>query len=420
MALIALGTTHCAPMTWNDESRMATIQSLVETKTLAIDRSDFATTGDKVFVAGHFYSDKPPFPALVGAAIYAPLYALGFRLHEGRSLSYFVITLCTVSLAWLCGTIALFHSLEFTGLDDEKRMLVCLALGIGSTFLTWATTFNNHEIAAGCISIGLMFLLRARFKYSPMDLLLAGLFILIAAVSDIPTTVFYVIFLVYVIARKETRRSVGFFVLPLLVTAVPTAIVDYAIHQSIMPVQIYSQYFQYQGSPWLGSHELSGMKINDFHFFLVYAFRTLFGPAGFILYNPFLFLCIPGCVWVFCRREHFWPESLCVLAGSIALCCYYWATSTNSAGWSYSIRWFVPLLPLFFFFLYPYVRTGNAWRKHIFLTILAVSAIIACVGAMNPWSPLMYSDWPLLANIKQFIEHLEHPGAVYVKPRPGT
>jgi hypothetical protein len=32
----------------------------------------------------------------------------------------------------------------------------------------------------------------------------------------------------------------------------------------------------------------------------------------------------------------------------------------------------------------------------------------------------VYSDWPLVANLKQFIEHLEHPGAVYVKPGPGA
>ena len=40
LALIGVGTTHCAPMTWNDESRMATIQSLVESRTLVIDHSD--------------------------------------------------------------------------------------------------------------------------------------------------------------------------------------------------------------------------------------------------------------------------------------------------------------------------------------------------------------------------------------------
>ena len=397
---------------------MATIQSLVESRTLVIDHSDFAATGDKVFVAGHFYSDKPPLPAMLGAITYAPLYALGFRLREGPSLSYFLITLFTVTLVWLCGTAALYYALEFTGLDVERRTLVCLALGVGSTFLTWATTFNNHEIAAGCISIGFMFLLKARFETGARNLALAGLFLSIAATSDIPTAIFYVVFSGYVIARKETRRNIGFFFLPLILTAVPTAMADFAIHGSVMPVQIYNQYFQYPGSPWLGSDELSGMRANGVGFTFTYALSTLFGPAGFLLYNPLLFLAIFGCVQVIHKQERFWSECLCVLLGSLILCGYYWVTTTNLAGWSYSIRWFVPILPPFFFFLYPYLRDNSARRKRLFIIVFAVSTVIASVGALNPWSPLVYSDVPFVANIKQFVEHLRHPGVVYVKPRP--
>ena len=121
LVLIALGATHCAPTTWNDESRMATVQSLVESGSFVIDQTDFARTGDKVFINGHFYSDKPPMPAVLGAAVYLPLYHLGLTLHEGGSLAYFLITLLTVSLFWILGTLAFFDSLRFTGMDPERR-----------------------------------------------------------------------------------------------------------------------------------------------------------------------------------------------------------------------------------------------------------------------------------------------------------
>jgi len=49
-----------------------------------------------------------------------------------------------------------------------------------------------------------------------------------------------------------------------------------------------------------------------------------------------------------------------------------------------------------------------------------LSAAIALVGALNPWSPRVYSDIPFVANIKQFVEHLKHPGVVYIKPRGDT
>ena len=412
LLLIAVGTTHCAPFNWNDESRMATIQSLVESKTLVIDHSDFAITGDKVFVGGHFYSEKPPLPALIGAVVYAPLYALGFRLHFGNGVSYFVITLLTVSMAWLFGTMAVYSSLKFTGLSDGNRTLVALTLGVGSIFLTWATTFNNHEISAGCLSIGFMFLLRARFQEAPRNVALAGFFLSLAAAADIPTGIFFCVFAIYVIAIPQLRRYFAWFLLPLIITAVPTAVVDFAIHGNVMPVQIYQQYFNYPGSLWIGSNQLSGMKVNDFSFFCAYAVRSLFGPAGFVLYNPFAILGLLGCIQVIKRREKFWPEAVCVLASCLVLCTYYWATTNNYGGRAYSIRWFVPLLPPLSFFLYPYAQQPTRRRRQCFMFVLAISTVIALVGALNPWSLLASSDVPFVDNIHEYFTRLP-PGFTF-------
>ncbi|MBF0361386.1 MAG: hypothetical protein HQK49_10255 [Oligoflexia bacterium] len=56
---------------WNDKSRLATIESLVENKTLIIDQSIFFNnTLDKVFINGHYYSDKPPLLSIFLFPIY--------------------------------------------------------------------------------------------------------------------------------------------------------------------------------------------------------------------------------------------------------------------------------------------------------------------------------------------------------------
>ena len=55
-ALLTKVHTH----SWQEESRMATVQTLVEQGTFIIDHTEFNRTGDKVFVNGHFYSDKTP------------------------------------------------------------------------------------------------------------------------------------------------------------------------------------------------------------------------------------------------------------------------------------------------------------------------------------------------------------------------
>jgi hypothetical protein len=64
-----------------------------------------------------------------------PLYQTGVTLHKGPSLAYYLVTLTTVKLFWLLGTVAFFQALRFTGLDAEKRLLIALTLGVGSLFL---------------------------------------------------------------------------------------------------------------------------------------------------------------------------------------------------------------------------------------------------------------------------------------------
>ncbi|HET7376862.1 MAG TPA: hypothetical protein VFK30_09150, partial [Anaerolineae bacterium] len=59
---------------WQEESRMATIQALVEQNTFIIDYTEFNRTGDKVFINGHYYSDKPPLLSVVAAGAYAILH----------------------------------------------------------------------------------------------------------------------------------------------------------------------------------------------------------------------------------------------------------------------------------------------------------------------------------------------------------
>ena len=70
------------PGGWNDGSRFATVECLVDHGTWAIDESVFCTPGpygdgvapagtlDKLFIDGHFYSDKSPVPGLLMAGPY--------------------------------------------------------------------------------------------------------------------------------------------------------------------------------------------------------------------------------------------------------------------------------------------------------------------------------------------------------------
>src|SRR5580700_12219150 len=144
LVALPLVTTHAAPGSWNAASRIATVQSLVESHTFVIDNSAFIGTGDKVFIAGHFYSDKPPIPSVLGAAVYWPLYHAGFGLHLGSSIPYYLVTLLTIRLFWVLGTLAFFSMLAYTGLDEKKRFLASVALSLGSLYFSWSSTYNSQ------------------------------------------------------------------------------------------------------------------------------------------------------------------------------------------------------------------------------------------------------------------------------------
>src|SRR5665213_3565383 len=234
LTCVAMLAIHTDPISPNDMSRMATIQSLVESHSLIIDDTAFIKTIDKIYVNGHFYSEKPPMTSVVGAAIYLPLHALGFQLHAGSSLAYYLITFATVKMLWLFATIAFYYALGFTKLDAPKRLIATFALGFGSLFFSWSSVFNNHEFAGACLCIGFCFLLRARFGQARnWSLAAAAFFLSFAGSVDAPTAIFYAVFLLYVLAEPGLRRSVAFYLVPLLVTVLPTLALNYAVHRSI-------------------------------------------------------------------------------------------------------------------------------------------------------------------------------------------
>ena len=84
-----------------------------------------------------------------------------------------------------------------------------------------------------------------------------------------------------------------------------------------------SYYFEYPGSPWIGSGELSGMKANQGLFFLYYSFSALLGPKGFLLYNPFLIIALPYVIREIRNGRIFRQEALVISIVSLIIILYY-------------------------------------------------------------------------------------------------
>ncbi|MEM4367886.1 MAG: hypothetical protein QXO21_02565, partial [Candidatus Anstonellales archaeon] len=87
------------PHSWNDSSRLALVQSLIEYKKFNIDDSIYNIGDDRAYINGKYYSDKPPGTSFFGSIIYFILYNfLNLSFSKNESLVYFLITAFSVSL----------------------------------------------------------------------------------------------------------------------------------------------------------------------------------------------------------------------------------------------------------------------------------------------------------------------------------
>lgn len=102
----------------------------------------------------------------------------------------------------------------------------------------------------------------------------------------------------------------------------------------------------------------------------------------------------------FVRRRPFAVEALAATTATVVIVGYYALWSNNLSGAAYSIRWFVPLLPLWMFFLHPLLEKRSWWRPAIFFALLAISVPIAIIGTWNPWPWQRYGPVPLLVNLR--------------------
>lgn len=387
----------------NDGSRMAAIESLVERHTWVIDDTGFDTI-DRVFIDGHFYSDKLATVTLLGAAAYWPLHAVGVRLGTGWSLGYFLITLLVVKSLWLLGILAFYRTLRLTRLEEAGRLWLTAALGFGSLYFTWSATFNSHEVAASLIAIGFWLLVtEAHVDTGPRPgrLLAAGTCLGLAASCDPTLLAATAAFLGYVVSDARLRSTWWAFVIGSIVALLPAFWVNVLISGSPIPVQLVPAYFDYPGSPWSADLQLTGEAVNRGWPLVTYAAGMLLGSRGFLLYNPLLLLALPLLAREAFGGRQFTREARAVVVSSLAVVAYYVLFSVNYGGWSYSIRWFVPLLPLWLFFLHPFLVGWGRRRQVVFGGLLAVSVVIAAIGVLNPWSALDGTQQPILANLYQ-------------------
>ncbi len=370
---------------------MATIQSLVERGSFAIEESSFANlTSDSYTYDGHVYSSKPPALALIDAAVYAPLSWVGISFARDPSWPYFLITLATVGTLSALGLAFFWKTLaEVFRVDAAWATVTTFAAGAGTLVLAFSTVFNSHVIGGSLLFMGFYHAFKHTVHPRPRHAIHAGL--LLALAGSIETTcLLFLPFAFLVFLRRSLKDALRYAAscAPLIIFYLGTNLV---LSGCLLPSTLNAPLrsspdspFSIGNLPGLTSHENVGDA-------LVYAFHVLLGNRGLLSRTPLLVFAVPGTAEVCraARSERPYREALLLLAASGLFVGLAILRTNNYGGDSFGVRWFATImlslcLPIGFV---PQDLRGRRWFAAVFWAVSGVSITLALVGSYRPFLP---------------------------------
>jgi len=434
---------------WNDGSRLAAVEALVDQHTLAIDRSIFVTppaspdvpapyprdepllasgTCDKLYIEGHFYSDKPAVISLLMAGVYqAWQWCGGATARERPDLFCLLMTLATSALAYGAAVGCTYRLGRASGLSVGMCLALAASLGLATVALPYTRHVNNHIMLLGvaaALFLGLQRLAKTtRAGPAPWPLLvglgtLAGL----AYNLDLGTGPMLLLCLTVLLAYRCRRLvPLAIFGLATLPWLVAHHVINYAIGGTFTPMNAVAAYSLWPGCPFTAQNLTGGWNHTPGHF-VVYLASILVGKRGFLTHSLPLFLAVtalvvllrtpkrkgsdpfefrgsdPFLLGVFRRRPAEMAELVfagCWAGGTWLL---YGALSNNSSGACCSIRWFVPLLAPGYFVLGIFLREYPRWHRDFFVLSGWGAVLGALMWWQGPWMQHMVPwFWPIQA-----------------------
>lgn len=362
-----------------ESSRMATVESLVDYGTFAIDRSRFGAV-DKVLLEGHAYSDKPLLIQLWAACFYFLLRHLtGIGFPEHYHLTLFLIHfVCFYSLNFLL--YAFFYRLMSRRLPSSGegyRVFSSLAVIFSTMIFSYSVTINNHTPAA--LTLFLLLLLFSRGEEKGLTRMLAlgagvlcGLLLnqdyIFGGVFGI-SSFFWILF-----RRREERPPKERMTDALCYAAGAWGVIFLCLGINVLAY----------GSPfplyWTHTHKvlLRAAAVPT------YIFHSTFGFKGIFFYMPALLFVLPGILKKgFFRTD---PLRCMMLCSAGAVMILYWLVTMEYGGWSFGFRYFIPLIPLLFY--YAALDLGG-WSKSFrcicFVFCVGWGVFTSSLGAYEPW-----------------------------------
>jgi len=401
LALILMALASLMLVAWNLQktslrnantgSRFATVEALVDHGTYYIDRTHYVNgTVDKVRLHGRFLSSKPPM---------LPTYAAGvYWLHQkitGQTIGaheHSVVQVVTLASGWLSHLIVLLYFVRLAKLLLRKELAIIASVGaVAFAYLGvgYATTLNNHSIAAALAVAGVYY----GFRIGRGDdvrtrhWIMAGLILGFLPGIDVPSTLVTGCIGLYLLVHDRKKALLLFT--PALIPGIAAHLtLTYIASEGFVPVYARRELYDYPGSYWLREKGIDALR-EPKH---IYLFNLLFGHHGLFSMTPLFLFSAYELGRVIRHRTALLREALVVIGIIVGFIGFYVLQSHNYGGWCVGMRWLIPGMPLLMLFF-------GVWLDRVKLGLPAWSLVLVAfaISQFNTLDalsgPFQYSKW---------------------------
>jgi len=191
------------------------MESIVERKTFTINEK-YTYTNDKIKINNDYYSSKPPVLSVIGAGVYYVLHNF-INLNFGNPVDFYltnnnitvyIITLLLVGSTFILLLYYLYKSFELFKIKKKYQNILLLGFGLGTLYLPFSITLNNHTIAGSLLFVSFYYLLKIKQNKKEnlkRYIIIISLLTSLSATIDLPTGLTFLI-LFYIYLNSELKK----------------------------------------------------------------------------------------------------------------------------------------------------------------------------------------------------------------------
>jgi hypothetical protein len=157
-----------------DDSIFVKVPPQDELNPYSLELPSLGGTMDKMFIGGHFYSDKPPVLTLYMAAIYWAAQKLtGLTAAHDPHVFVYLLTVTSSGLAYVVGVLCIWFLALRLGLSENAAFLATLSFGLATIAPVYARGVNNHILQLAAFA-AIFLLVSLRRKHAVLLGVLVG------------------------------------------------------------------------------------------------------------------------------------------------------------------------------------------------------------------------------------------------------